>query len=247
MSLLPANQRPSNQRVLHAYLLGRLDFDDLLALQRRMIYDVSGDRSMGALLLCEHPPAISIGRQGSASHILLQADELQTLGWPIRWVNRGGGCLLHLPGQVSCYPILPLDALGINLQEYLDRLHGLIRNVLCESDIPAETRDNAGVWVGDRRIAHVGVAVRDWVTYFGCTINVTPNLRPFRRVHCDSEAKPMTSMERERRGRARAATVRQRLIEAFAGRFGFDRVSLFHHHPSLPRKASVHAVASPAR
>lgn len=239
--------RDASERVLHAYLLGRIGYDELLALQRRLVYEVSGNRTHGFVILCEHPPAISIGREGSASHITLEPEELQAFDWPVRWVNRGGGCLLHLPGQIACYPIIALDALNIGLQEYLDRLHGLIRDVVVGCDVPGELHARPGVWVGDRQIAHVGVAVSDWVSYFGCAINVDPNLRPFRRVRCDGNERPMTSMERERRGRARASTVRQRLIELIAARFGFDRVSLFHHHPSVSRKARVHAVATPAR
>jgi lipoyl(octanoyl) transferase len=246
MLLATPTDRGSNQRVLHAYLLGRVHFDEALALQQQMVYEVAGDRSMGVVILCEHPPGITIGREGSASHIDFEEAELQALRWPVRWVNRGGGCLLHLPGQIACYPILAMDALGIDLQEYLDRLCGLIRDVLSDCDVPAETQSRPGVWVGVRQIAHVGIAVRDWISYFGCAINVDPLLKPFRRVRCDGEVKPMTSMERERRGRARVSTVRQRLLELIASRFGFERVSLFHHHPSLPRKARVHAVATPA-
>lgn len=232
---------------MHAYLLGRIDFDSFLALQRRMIYEVAGDRSMGVLILCEHPPGISIGREGSAGHIRLEADELHALGWPIRWVNRGGGCLLHLPGQVACYPIVALDAIGINLQEYLDRLHGIMHDIVNDADVAAEARSSqSGIWVGERQIGHVGVAVRDWVSYFGCTINVDPSLKLFRSILCDGHSKPMTSMERERRGRARTSTVRQRWLELFAERFGFDRVSLFHHHSSMPVRTRFHAVATRA-
>lgn len=241
-------QRTSSELVLHAYLLSRVGFDDWLALQRRFVYDVRGDRSSGVLVLCEHPPTISIGREGSSEHIRIEPEELAALDWPVRWVNRGGGCLLHVPGQIACYPIISLDSLGIHLQEYLTRLHGVIHDVLTECHVPAELHsDSAGVWVGERRVAHVGVAVSDWVTYFGSAINVDCPLKSFRAVQCDGAAKPMTSIEREKRGRARASTVRQRFVELFAARFGFERVSLFHHHPSLPRKARVHAVATPAR
>jgi lipoyl(octanoyl) transferase len=247
MEPLTLNNRTSSERVLHAYLLGRIGYDDLLALQRRLVYEVSGNRANGFVILCEHPPAISVGREGSTSHVHFEPEELRALNWTVRWVNRGGGCLLHLPGQIACYPIIALDALNIQLQEYLNRLHGLTRDVVVACDVPGELQTRPGIWVGDRQVAHIGVAVSDWVSYFGCAINVDPNLRPFRRVQCDGIDKPMTSMERERRGRSRPSTVRQRLIELIAARFGFDRVSLFHHHPSVSRKARVHAVATPAR
>src|SRR5436305_1674684 len=83
---------------LSVYVLDELDFSEWLALQRRLVFDVSGDRSHAALMLCEHHPLISVGRHGSREQIHFDPRELALRGWPIRWVNRGGGALLHLPG-----------------------------------------------------------------------------------------------------------------------------------------------------
>src|SRR5579862_8202026 len=157
MTLSLLRDRIGPPRELHAYLLGRLAFEDWLALQRRLVYEVSGDRGIAVVVICEHFHGISIGREGSAAHVLLDTHELRSLGWPVHWVNRGSGCLLHLPGQMAIYPILALDQLGVNLQEYLDLLHRTIQNFLLELEIVAEVRPvSHGVWVGDRRIAHVG-------------------------------------------------------------------------------------------
>ena len=233
-----------SSRVLDAYQLGRLDFEELLVLQRRLVYEVSGNRTP-ILLLCEHPHGISIGREGSAAHIKLEAAELHALGWPVRWVNRGGGCLLHAPGQIGVYPIFALDQFDLNVREYLDRLHEIIRSTLGDFDIPSEVQPGAaGVFAAGRRIAHVGIAVRDWVSYYGVTLNVDPNLKPFRSVDCDGDPRPMTSLERERRVPVQPAEVRQRLLARFAESFGFDRVSLFHHHPLLNTKVPAHAVVT---
>ena len=248
MSLAPPRRTSDAPRALQAYLLGATDFEAALAFQRRLVYEVAGDRSTGALLLCEHPPGISIGRQGSLRDVLPDVEELRARRWPVRWVNRGGGCLLHARGQLAVYPVLALDRLGLSLQAYLDELHALILGVLREYEVPGEVRPPAGgVWVGDRRVAHVGVAVRDWVSYFGFALNVDPDLEPFRRVRCDGDERPMTSLQRERRVRTRPAGVRQRLLEAFAARFGFARVSLFHSHPSLSGKVANDAVPSRSR
>src|SRR3989442_4146069 len=86
---------------LQAYLLGTVDFEAALALQRRLHFDVAGDRSQAALIVCEHAPLITVGRQGSRRHLLTDAEELQARCWRVRWVNRAGGCWLHLPVQVS--------------------------------------------------------------------------------------------------------------------------------------------------
>jgi lipoyl(octanoyl) transferase len=233
--------------VLRAYLLGLLDFETALALQRRLVYEVSGDRTQAALLLCEHPPLITVGRQGSWAHIFCGRDELCAREWPVRWVNRGGGCLLHLPGQFAIYPIVALDRLGLSVPAYLERLQQVVRDVLGEFSICGQTRpDQAGVWVGSRLIASVGVAVRDWVTYYGTAFNVYPDLEHFRLLRCSAAGDgPMTSLERERHGPLRPAFVRQRLVEHFCRRFAVSRLSLLSDHPSLSRKAR-HAIATPS-
>ena len=86
---------------LQVYLLGTVDFEEMLQFQRRLVYEVSGDRWRAMLVLCEHGPLISVGREGSLEHIGFEPHELAAREWPVRWVNRGGGCLLHLPGQLA--------------------------------------------------------------------------------------------------------------------------------------------------
>jgi lipoate-protein ligase B len=103
-----------------------------------------------------------------------------------------------------------------------------------------------GLWIGNRPIAALGAAVRDWVTYYGGWLNVNPDLELFRQVRCGRRGDgPMTSLERERRGPLRPSLVRERLLEHFTARFGFARTALFFDHPSLCRKAPSDAL--PAR
>ncbi len=98
----------------------------------------------------------------------------------------------------------------------------------------------------DRPIAGVGIAVRDWVSYFGVYLNVAPDLPPFARVRFGGSRTHghMTSLARERRGLVRPALVRQRFLEHFAARFQLDRLSLFSDHPSLGKRAPSDAVAT---
>jgi lipoyl(octanoyl) transferase len=236
--------------VLQAYLLGLVDFEDALALQRRLVYQVSGDRSSAALVLCEHPPLITMGRQGSWGNILCEREELAARRWKVRWVNRGGGCMLHQPGQLAIYSVLALDRFGLGLQGYLDRLHEVLLALLDDFGIQGQLRPGqTGVWKGDRPIAGVGVAVRHWVTYYGAVLNVNPDLEGFRRVLACGSGRAlggvMTSIERERRGPLRPSLVRERLLEHVAQRFGFARTSLFFEHPSLRRKAPLDALVTP--
>jgi lipoyl(octanoyl) transferase len=232
--------------VLQVYLLGAVDFAAALALQRLLVYQVAGGRSCAALLLCEHPPLITVGREGSRAHVLCEADELRARRWPVRWVNRGGGCLLHLPGQLAMYPVLALDHYGLDVRAYLEHLQEVLIAVLDDFSVRGENPSGrAGVWVGSRPVAGLGVAVRDWVSYYGAVLNLNPDLEPFRRVRCLGAAEePMTSLERERRGPLRPSLVRERLLEHFATRFGFSRTALFTTHPALSRRPPSEAVAA---
>lgn len=235
----------ANDLTLQVYLLGTVEFEAALALQRRLAYQVSGDRGSAFLLVCEHAPVITVGRHGSRAHILCEPEELRNRRWRIRWVNRGGGCLLHAPGQLAIYPVLPLDQLGLGIETYLDRLQDVIIALLDDFNVRAEARiSQAGVWVQGRPIAGVGVAVRDWVSYYGAYLNISPDLEPFRRVRFIGSTENMTALARERRGLVRPAHVRERLLEHFAERFPFGRTALFHDHPSLARRAPADAVAA---
>jgi lipoyl(octanoyl) transferase len=226
---------------LRAFLLGQVDFEKALALQRTLVFQTSGERNTRTLLLCEHAPLITVGRHGSPAHIHFDPDELHARGWRVRWVNRGGGCLLHLPGQLAIYPILALDRLGLGLAAYLDRLQRVLVAVLDDFSVRAGIRPGEpGVWVGSRLVAGVGVAVRDWVAYFGAFLNIDPDLAPFRRIHSGGPGDgPMTSLVCERRGPLRTALVRERLLEHFAAAFGCGRTSLFFGHPLLGRPAAA--------
>src|SRR5262245_13806110 len=84
--------------LLRVYLLGSLEFDSALQLQRSLAYQLSEQDHDAALILCEHPPLITVGRHGSPAHIQLSLEELAARRWSVRWVHRGGGTFLHLPG-----------------------------------------------------------------------------------------------------------------------------------------------------
>lgn len=233
-------------RVLKAYLLNRVGFEECLALQRRFSFEISENRSAGVLILCEHPPGITIGRAGSAGDLFL--DDCPGLDLPARFVPRGGGSLLTVPGQLMIYPIIALEEAGLNVGQYTILLHQLLRDVLCGFQIAASLRNDAsGIWVGERQIAQVGFAVRDGVSNFGAALNVDPGLAEFRRIRCDGHARPMTSVLREHRIRVRPGSMRQRLLEEFTLRLRFDRTVLFHHHPAIPGRMSKHAVTANPR
>jgi len=227
-------------------MLGVVDFDEVQQLQRRLVYDL-GEDGGATLVLCEHPPTISVGRSGSRAHILPDDAELKALGIRVRWVNRGGGCVLHLPGQISAYVIVPLVPLGLDLGRYLKGLHGAIVGVLDEFELRGTIRAGLdGVDLAHSRVASVGVAVSRWIAYHGLTLNVGSYLQPF-----DLIEEPgfgmypvrQTSMESKRQRPAPMPKVREALIRHLESAFGLERHHIYSHHPLIRRKVLDHVYA----
>jgi lipoyl(octanoyl) transferase len=233
---------PTTGIPLRAYLLGTLGHDPATALQRRLAYEAGERPPTAAVLICDHSPGITIGRAGSAGHVRLDADQLVARRWPVRWVARGGGVTLHVPGQVACYPVLPLGPLGRTPAGYVAELCQVVAEVVRGFGLTPEVGgDAATVRVNGRRVATVGVSVRNGVTTGGVVVNVSPDLKLFRDIACDADPVPMTSLQRESAARVRVQAVRQRLLEAVHARFRLGRLSVFHSHPSTgpTRHASV--------
>jgi len=243
---------PASAPPLEVYLLGSVDFDDIQQLQRRLVYDLGDqDGGGGALILCEHPPTISVGRSGSRGHILLDDEELRSRGFEVRWINRGGGCVMHLPGQLVGYVVLPLIRSKIDVQGFVDGLHKVLIGVLAEFDLVGTTRsDEPGVFLGHARVGSVGVAVNRWIGYHGFTLNVSTFPEPFdlideskSRPHRDRPATRQTSMESWRQRPAPMSKVRETVIRQVEAVFGLQRHHLYTNHPLIRPKVGTHAYA----
>lgn len=231
---------------LEIYLLGLVEFEDVQQLQRRLVYE-HGERGGASVILCEHPPTISVGRSGSRAHIALDDEELRALDIEVRWVNRGGGCVLHLPGQLSAYVILHLETLELDLKRYLEGLQNAVLGVLSEFELRGETRaDLPGVFLGNSRIASMGIAISRWVAYHGFTLNVGAFLGPFDLIE-EPGVGPyplrQTSMEARRQRPAPMAKVRESLIRHLESAFGLERHHIYSHHPLIRRKVRSHVYA----
>ncbi len=235
-----------NPPPLEVFMLGIVDFKEVQQLQRRQVYEV-GEGAGASLILCEHPPTISVGREGSRAHIAADDDFLKSLGIGVHWVNRGSGCVLHLPGQLAAYLTLPLDAFGLTVQDYLDRLHEAILGVLAEFTLVGTAQpQTGGVYLGEQRVASVGVAVNRWVAYHGLTLNVGPSLSLF---HLLDEPGPFanrlrqTSMESRRQRTTPMAKVRESMIRNLEATFRIPSHHVYTSHPLVRRKVLSHAYA----
>jgi len=176
--------------------LGRINFGDALALQedivarKREIRDAADE-----VLLLEHEPVYTIGRTPDKSSLLGAAH----LPHPLFAINRGGQATYHGPGQLMGYPIVDLRRCGQDLHRYLRWLEQTLIEFLAGYEIEAKQREGlTGVWIGDRKIASIGVGVRHWITMHGFALNVCGDLAPFARIiPCGISDVRMTSIEKE--------------------------------------------------
>jgi len=229
-------QSEQQSPAVETFLLHRIGHQRCLELQRRLVEEI-GDRDDGqiALLLCEHPQIITIGRGGSPGEVAGESRLLRDRQIEVCWVNRGGGCMLHCPGQLAIYPIVPLRWHGFSVGEYLDRLQAGVVETLEDLNIRGMTRPGrTGIWGRTGQLAAVGIAVRNWVTYYGVWVNVSPAMGLFRLVDTDPlDHARMSCLLAERRASVRMTSVRAAIVTRLAEAFGCDRYHLYTGHPML--------------
>jgi lipoate-protein ligase B len=208
--------------------LGRGAYREVLELQRTLARRrIAGEISDDLLLLVEHDPVITLGRGTRGASLPLPPEELTRRGIDVVEVERGGDVTWHGPGQLVGYPILDLTGHQADLHWYLRRLEAALIAALGRLNIAAERNPGlTGVWTRGRKIASLGIHVKQWVTLHGFALNVTSELTGFELiVPCGIQGVVMTSVARERGGRDDPADLwahtRADVVEAF-GR-AFDR------------------------
>lgn len=181
--------------------LGRGPYEEVLELQRHLCRQrISGEISEDILLLVEHEPVVTLGRGARPGSLPLSAGDLETRGLKIFDVERGGDVTFHGPGQLVGYPIIDLRKHREDLHWYLRRLEAGLIDGLGRMGIEATTVAGlTGVWTGDRKkIASIGIHVKQWVTFHGFALNVTTDMSYFDLiVPCGIPNVVMTSVSRE--------------------------------------------------
>jgi lipoyl(octanoyl) transferase len=180
--------------------LGRRRYGEVLELQRRLCRErIAGTRARDLLLLVEHEPVVTLGRGTRASSLPIPPALLAARGFAVAEVERGGDVTLHAPGQLVGYPIFDLAGHRPDLHWYLRQLEEALILGLAGFGLIAGRRTGlTGVWIDDRKIASIGIHVKQWVTFHGFALNVTTALSLFDViVPCGIAGVEMTSIARE--------------------------------------------------
>lgn len=176
-------------RPLEVRRLGRLGYEETLALQEEAREQVIAG-APEQLLLVEHPPVITLGRRGDVRHVLVPRV-------PVVRVSRGGDVTYHGPGQLVGYPILDLGRRGRDIDRYLRALEDVLIRVASRFGVTARRqRGFTGVWVGNAKLAAIGIGIRSWVTMHGFALNVADLRADFAAiVPCGLAGVGVTSLE----------------------------------------------------
>jgi len=168
-------------RLLRVYDLGILSYHEAMACQASLEREVL-EGATDCLVFLEHTPVITFGRNGGRDHLRLPEEEIASRGIEMVETDRGGNVTYHAPGQLVGYPILRLDSpvLQKDLHRYVRRLEEALTAAAADFGVKACRKDGlTGVWVGERKLASIGIRVRRWVSTHGFALNVCCDLSPF--------------------------------------------------------------------
>jgi len=187
----------SAAKICRAVFLGLTDYVQALELQMR----ISRLKKLGfgpdVLLLLEHPPTITLGRNGEWDNLLVSKKTLASRGVSCVEVDRGGDITFHGPGQLVGYPLLKLEAEERDVRRYMRNLEECLIRVLESYGIRARrSPTNTGVWTAEGKIAAMGIHLSRWITRHGFALNVSTDLSFFDMIiPCGLPGKGVTSMK----------------------------------------------------
>ncbi|MSQ24866.1 MAG: lipoyl(octanoyl) transferase LipB [Dehalococcoidia bacterium] len=157
-----------------------MEYGAALALQRSLREQRIAGEAPDTLLLVEHPAVVTLGRRTAAGDLLMSRELLQTQGVAVFDVERGGRATFHGPGQLVAYPIISLRERGLSVPRYVAALEEAVIEYLGTLGLEAARRPGyPGVWVRGRKIAAIGVHLRQWVSMHGVALNLSTDLAQY--------------------------------------------------------------------
>ena len=178
------------------------------------------------VLLLEHPPVFTLGRRGGLNNLTVSADFLEKAGIPVIQVERGGDITFHGPGQLVMYPVIDLNLARLRVIDYVENLEEVMIRAALDWGIKAERNPiNRGVWVGNKKLGSIGVAIRRGICFHGMAFNVNLSLKPFGWINpCGLQDTGTTSMERELSCKVSMNQVRETVKRHLEAVFGIELV-----------------------
>jgi len=194
---------------------GTADYPEILELQHELQEKRRSDEIPNTVIIVEHPAVITLGARKSANMLLVSKEELAKRKIDVVEIRRGGGTTAHNPGQLVFYPILDLRQLKLGINEYIRKLEAIGIDLLRESGLESVARKGyPGLWIGERKIASIGVRVSKFVTCHGMAINIQNDLEIFDYIKpCGFNDIEMTSLFRETGEKTSMKLVKKRLSQ----------------------------------
>lgn len=199
--------------------IGLIDYEEAFQLQKQTVAEVI-QGEFDTLLLCEHPMVFTLGRLADEQNFLIPPKDIQARGIKILPVDRGGEVTLHGPGQIVTYPIFHLNHFRRDLRHFLYKLEQVAIDLLQDFDIVARRiSGRRGVWVGQEKIASLGIGVKKWVSFHGMAVNVNTDLDLFSMIKpCGLDVK-MTSMAKLLGHEVILNEVKERIVQHYCSNF----------------------------
>jgi len=218
---------------------------DLESMDYRKAWKLQGDlvaaRKEGAvdhdiILLLEHPPVITLGRRGGSDNLLVSRAFLEKADIAVIQVERGGNITYHGPGQLVVYPIIDLEAARITVSKFVEALEEVMLQTVGFWGIKAERNSaNRGIWVDNKKMGSIGIALRKGISFHGLALNVNLDLAPFSWIQpCGLPRVKMTSMMLESSAELSLDQVREVLKKRFEAVFQVKLTQA--NFPDLRRK-----------
>ena len=199
--------------------LGLTEYQRALEIQKILVKERLDNSTPDTLLLVEHPHVVTLGKQTSPNDVLDNSI-------PIVKVDRGGSATYHGPGQLVGYIIMDLKSKGISVPVLISKIHEIIILTLDELDITAKREKNdTGVWIGQKKIASIGLSVRNWITYHGFSLNVNTDLERFNAIRpCGYDSQVMTSVNSIKRKEYSKEVIQTKIIRNFSNVFEYNKI-----------------------
>jgi lipoate-protein ligase B len=199
--------------------LERREYGEVWKQQQELVAQRQRDEIADTLVFVEHPEVITLGRRQSSQGNVVAPGDI-----PIFEIERGGDVTYHGPGQLVGYPIFKLDGDERDLHAYLRNIEEALIGVCADVGLTGARKAGwTGVWIGERKVASIGIAVRKWVTMHGFALNVATELSRFGAINpCGLDAAVMTSLSRECGRDVTLAEVKPLAIARFSSVFGRD-------------------------